>query len=377
MSKPRSIFEDVSARPAEPSPRPAVPASRGSRQAIAVWLAVLFALVVAMIVVGGLTRLTGSGLSITEWRPVTGALPPMDAAAWEAEFEKYRATPQYELANQGMSLHEFQVIYWWEWGHRQLGRVVGLVWGLGFMWFWLRRALPPGWAPRLLAVGALGGLQGAIGWWMVASGLTGVMTRVASYRLAVHLGLAFAILGLIAWYVLRLRRSEAELLQARRQRNEAMLRWGTVLVAVAFAQIILGALVAGIDAGRSYSDWPLMGGEVFPTGAMELTPVWTNFLENPGLVQFNHRLLGYVLVALGVIAWLRARSSALGDIRRAFMGVAHVLALQLALGVVTVLLGVPWQLAILHQLMAVVVFVMVIRARFAALYPRPQRIARS
>ncbi len=376
MSKPRSIFEDVSARSAEPAPRPAVPASRGSRRPIAVWLAVLFALVVAMIVVGGLTRLTGSGLSITEWRPVTGALPPMDAAAWEAEFEKYRATPQYELANQGMSLHEFQVIYWWEWGHRQLGRVVGLVWGLGFLWFWLRGALPPGWAPRLLAVGALGGLQGAIGWWMVASGLTGEMTRVASYRLAVHLGLAFAILGLIAWYVLRLRRSEAELLQARRQRNETMLRWGTVLVAVAFAQIILGALVAGIDAGRSYSDWPLMGGEVFPTGAMEFTPVWTNFLENPGLVQFNHRLLGYVLVALGVIAWLRARSSALGDIRRAFMGVGHVLVLQLALGVTTVLLGVPWQLAILHQLMAVVVFVMVIRARFAALYPRSERIAR-
>jgi cytochrome c oxidase assembly protein subunit 15 len=156
-----------------------------------------------------------------------------------------------------------------------------------------------------------------------------------------------------------------------------MLRWGTVLVAVAFAQIILGALVAGIDAGRSYSDWPLMGGEVFPTGAMELTPVWTNFLENPGLVQFNHRLLGYVLVALGVIAWLRARSSALGDIRKAFLGVAHVLALQLALGVVTILSGVPWQLAILHQLMAVVVFVAVIRGRFAALYPRSERIARS
>jgi cytochrome c oxidase assembly protein subunit 15 len=376
MSKPRSIFEEVSARPAEPAARPAGPARRDSRRAIAVWLAVLFALVVAMIVVGGLTRLTGSGLSITEWRPVTGALPPMDAAGWEAEFEKYRATPQYAIANAGMSLSEFKFIYWWEWGHRQLGRVIGLVWAAGFLWFWLRRALPPGWPARLLALGALGGLQGAIGWWMVASGLTGEMTRVASYRLAIHLGLAFAILGLIAWYMLRLGRSEADLLQARRQRSAAMMRWGTVLIAVAFAQILLGALVAGIDAGRSYTDWPLMGGELFPSAAFQYAPAWTNFLENPALVQFNHRLLGYVLVALGVVAWLRARASALSAIRRAFMAVGHVLLLQLALGIATVLAGVPWQLAILHQLMAVAVFVTVIRARFTALYPRPERIAR-
>ena len=376
MSKPRSIFEEVTDRPAEPAPRSPAPARPDSRRAIALWLGLLFARVVAMIVVGGLTRLTGSGLSITEWRPVTGALPPMDAAGWAAEFEKYRATPQYEIANAGMSLAEFKFIYWWEWGHRQLGRVIGLVWAAGFLWFWLRGRLAPGWAPRLVALGALGGLQGAIGWWMVASGLTGEMTRVASYRLAAHLGLAFAILGLIAWYVLRLRRPEAELLQARRQRNEPLMRWGTALVAVAFAQIVLGALVAGIDAGRSYTDWPLMGGEVFPSAAFQYAPAWTNFLEHPALVQFNHRLLGYVLVALGLVAWLRARASALADIRRAFMGVAHVLLVQLALGVATVMAGVPWQLAILHQLMAIAVFVLVIRARFAAQYPRAQRIAR-
>ncbi len=377
MSKPRNIFEEVSARPAEPAPRAPDPARRDGRRAIAIWLGLLFALVVAMIVVGGLTRLTGSGLSITEWRPVTGALPPMDAVAWQAEFDKYRATPQYEIANAGMSLAEFKFIYWWEWGHRQLGRIIGMVWGAGFLWFWLRRRLPTGWAPRLLGLGALGGLQGAIGWWMVASGLTGEMTHVASYRLAVHLGLAFAILGLIAWYILRLSRTEADLLQARRQRNVALMRWGTALVLVAFAQILLGALVAGIDAGRGYTDWPLMGGEVFPSAAFMYQPAWTNLVDNPALVQFNHRLLGYLLVGLGIAAWLRARASALSDIRKAFMGAGHVLLVQLALGIATILAGVPWQLAILHQLMAVAIFVMVIRARFTAQYPRPQRIARS
>ena len=161
------------------------------------WLAILFALVVAMIVVGGMTRLTDSGLSITEWRPVTGAVPPTSEAAWATEFDKYRATPQFELMNRDMTLPAFKSIYWWEWSHRQLGRAIGAVWLLGFVWFWARGLLPPRWTPRLLTLGVLGGLQGAIGWWMVASGLTGAMVSVASYRLAVHLGLAFLILGLI------------------------------------------------------------------------------------------------------------------------------------------------------------------------------------
>ncbi|MCB1374948.1 MAG: COX15/CtaA family protein, partial [Rhodobacteraceae bacterium] len=225
MTKPRSIFEDVG----DAAPAPAPVAARRpqyARRGIALWLSLIFLLVVAMIVVGGMTRLTDSGLSITEWRPVTGAVPPLDAAAWEAEFEKYRATPQFEILNRDMELAEFKAIYWWEWGHRQLGRLIGAVWALGFLWFWLRRRIPPGWTGRLLVPGILGGLQGAIGWWMVSSGLTGTMTSVASWRLAVHLGLAFLILGLIAWYVLRLGRSEAELIQARRQRNEGLMRWG-------------------------------------------------------------------------------------------------------------------------------------------------------
>jgi len=375
-AKPRSIFEDVG--PTGPAPaapvRPrAAPSSRG---AIAVWLGVLFALVVVMIAVGGLTRLTDSGLAITEWAPVTGAVPPLDEAAWQTEFEKYQAIPQYELQNQGMTLAEFKTIYWWEWGHRQLGRVIGAVWAIGFLWFLVRRRIPPGWTPRLLALGALGGLQGAVGWWMVSSGLTGQMVSVASHRLAVHLGLAFLILGLIAWYVMSLSREEAELLQARRQRNPGLMAWGTVLVVVAFAQILLGALVAGIDAGREFPEWPLMGGALVPPDAFALDPVWRNFTENAGLVQFDHRLLGYVLFLLGAVAWLRSRGSALPDIRRAFAAMMLMLAAQMALGVATVLYAAPWQLAILHQFGAVVLFVLILRARFAALYPRVQKIAR-
>jgi cytochrome c oxidase assembly protein subunit 15 len=372
MSKPRSIFEDVGEK-AAPAAAPAR-APRADRRGIAVWLVLLFALIVAMIGVGGLTRLTDSGLSITEWRPVTGALPPAD---WQAEFDKYRATPQFEALNRDMTLAEFKTIFWWEWAHRQLARAIGAVWALGFLWFALRRRLPTGWVPRLLALGLLGGLQGAIGWWMVRSGLAAGMTSVASYRLAIHLGLAFLILGLIAWYVLRLGRPEAELLQARRQRNPGLMAWGTALVALVFAQVVLGALVAGIDAGRHYPEWPLMAGAFVPPGAFDLEPAWRNFLENPGLVQFNHRLLGYAVLLAGLAAWLRSRASALGDIRRAFAAMAAMMVAQVALGIVTVLQGAPWPIAIVHQLGAVALFALVIRARFAALYPRPERIARA
>lgn len=377
MAKSRSIFEDVGASGATPPPVASRPVERQyPRRAIAVWLAILFALLVAMIAVGGLTRLTDSGLSITEWNPVSGALPPSDAAAWQSEFDKYRASPQYAELNQGMTVDEFKAIYWWEWGHRQLGRAIGAVWAIGFLWFLVRRQIPPGWTPRLLGLGVLGGIQGAIGWWMVASGLQTGMWSVASYRLAVHLGIAFLILGLIAWYVLRLGRSEAELLQARRLRNETLIRWGTVLMVLAFAQILLGALVAGIDAGRSYTDWPLMGGEIFPSTAFNLMPVWSNFLDNPGLVQFNHRAVAYLLALLGIIAFIRSRSSSMVAIRGAFAAMLTMLMVQVGLGIGTVMHASPLSLSILHQLGAVALFTLIIRARFAALYPQAQKIAR-
>lgn len=373
--RPRSIFEEVGAGgPAAAPP----PSRRGapSRRAVAAWLSVLFVLVVVMIAAGGLTRLTGSGLSITEWRPVTGALPPGDAAGWDAEFARYRETPQFALANPDMTLDAFKRIYWWEWGHRQLGRLIGVVWAAGFLWFLIARRMPAGWTGRLLGLGALGGLQGAVGWWMVASGLAPEMVRVASTRLAVHLGLAFVILGLIAWWVMTLRRDEAELLQARRQRSPALIAWTGVLAAAAFAQVLLGALVAGIDAGRSFPEWPLMAGAIVPPGMLDLTPVWRNLTENAALVQFAHRMVAYLLALLGVAAWIRSRSSALGVLRGAFDVMLAVLALQLALGIVTVLYGAPWQAAILHQLGAVALFAAILHARFVALYPRAQKIAR-
>jgi heme a synthase len=377
MSKTRSIFEEVKTSE-KPVAQPQRARKRAfARRGIAIWLMILFVLVTVMIQVGGLTRLKDAGLSITEWKPITGALPPMDAASWEEEFARYREIPQFEIANPNMTLAQFESIYWWEWGHRQLGRLIGVVWLAGFLWFLARRKIPPGWTPRLLALGALGGAQGVAGWWMVTSGLGGEMVSVASYRLAVHLGLAFIILGLIASYVLRLNREQSALLQARRQRNEALMRWGTLLTGVAFAQILLGALVAGIDAGRGYIDWPLMGGEVFPSEAFIITPVWRNFLENPALVQFNHRLLGYALVIFGAMAWVRSRKSSMLHIRRAFDAVGIALLAQVVLGIATVMHASPWQIAIVHQLGAVVLFSLIIRARFAAHFPLAQRIARS
>lgn len=366
----RPIFEDRAAGEARVTAATgALARGQGARGPIRAWLGVLFALVVAMIAVGGLTRLTGSGLSITDWRPVVGAIPPLSADDWAREFEAYRQIDQYRLVNQGMSLGEFQMIYWWEWGHRQLGRVIGLVWALGFLWFLARRQIPAGWTGRLLGLGALGGLQGAIGWWMVSSGLQDGMVRVASYRLAVHLGLAFAILGLITWYMLLLGRSEAQLLAARRGREARLWSMSTGLMHFAFLQVLLGALVAGIDAGRGYTDWPLMAGGLFPPGMWDLSPVWRNFFENDGTVQFVHRLAGYLLAVFAVVVWARGRRSPHPATRAAAIAMLAAMAGQVVLGIATVMTGAPWYLGIAHQAQAVLLFVLILRLRFLAGYP--------
>ncbi|SHG26329.1 heme A synthase [Cognatishimia maritima] len=371
MSQKRSIFEDVSQPQQSKTPsKGAIDAApKGARRGIRLWLMTLFALVVVMIVVGGLTRLTDSGLSITEWKPVTGAVPPTNEAVWLEEFEKYKKIPEYQLQNQGMSLAEFKTIYWWEWGHRQLGRAIGLVWALGFLGFAVTRNIPTGWTGRLFLIGALGGLQGAIGWWMVSSGLEGSRLDVASYRLATHLGLAFVILGFIAWYIFLLGREERALLQARRGKEAKLFSLSTGLLHASFAQILLGALVAGIDAGRSFTDWPMMGGNVLPEGMFAMTPVWTNFFENAGTVQFMHRIWAYLLLAFTIVVWRRSKSSAHVKTRFAFNLVMAAMTIQAVLGIMTVLYIAPWQLAILHQLTAVAVWVLILRARFLSHYP--------
>lgn len=374
MAAQRNIFEEVPGdRQSRPAPRPgAIDRGRGgARRGIRAWLVVLFVLLVAMIVVGGLTRLTDSGLSITEWRPVTGAIPPLSEADWQAEFDRYKQIDQWAIQNQWMQLSDFKEIYWWEWGHRQLGRSIGLIWALGFFGFLAARQIPPGWTGRLFLIGALGGLQGAVGWWMVASGVTQGedMDSVASYRLATHLGLAFIILGYIAWYALLLGRSERDLMQARRAREARLFGLSTGLMHLAFLQILIGALVAGIDAGRNYVDWPLMAGQFLPPDATDLTPLWRNFFESPGLVQFVHRMVGYALLAFAVLVWLRGRGSAHAATRAAFTWAFAGLLAQVGLGIVTVLNAAPVEIAIVHQLVAVIVWVLILRARLLAGYP--------
>lgn len=378
---PRKLFEEVGDTPKQTAVETGGidRGKRGARGAIRIWLMMMFALVMAMIVVGGLTRLTDSGLSITEWDPISGAIPPMSAEAWDAEFAKYQTTQEYQLQNKGMTLAEFKVIFWWEWGHRQLGRAIGVVWAVGFFGFLAARQIPTGWTGRLFLLGVLGGLQGAIGWWMVHSGLNETAvelgrTDVASYRLATHLGLAFVILGFLAWFTFQMGRSEADLMQSRRDGNRKLFGMSTGLMHFAFLQIILGALVAGIDAGRAFPTWPLMGDGFLPPEPFTLTPWWRNFFEDAGLVQFIHRMSGYLLMIYAIVVWNRARKSANGKTRFAFNAVLAMMVLQMAIGIVTVLQQAHLHIAITHQIGAVVLWVLILRARYLSRYPLAQSV---
>ncbi|PZO64273.1 MAG: heme A synthase [Paracoccus denitrificans] len=369
----RPIFQEVSDTTPAPSIRQGslidAAAPKGARRAIRIWLAVLFILVTAMIALGGATRLTDSGLSITEWKPVTGTLPPQGQAAWEAEFAKYQTIPQFTEMNAHMDLAGFKQIYWWEWSHRLLGRIVGLVWAAGFFFFLATKRIPNGWTGRLVTIGALGGLQGVVGWWMVSSGLVEGMTSVASYRLAVHLGLAFGILGLIAWTYLQLGRTEAETLRARRAGEPKLFSMTTGLMHLTALQILLGALVAGIDAGRQYTGWPTMGGEWIPSEIWDPALGWRNFFENAATVQFIHRMVGYLVAIFAVVVFIRSRRSPHPVTRNAYVVMLCAVAFQVVMGIVNVLHGSPLPEALAHQLGAVFLFVMILRARYNARYP--------
>ena len=373
----RSIFEEVETADKQKAAPGAIDraSGAGARHLVRLWLMVIFALVAVMIAVGGMTRLTDSGLSITEWAPISGMVPPIGAAAWQEQFDAYKLTTEFQVQNASMTLAEFKSIFWWEWGHRQLGRVIGLVWALGFAYFTLRGQMPTGWTQKTFLVGVLIGVQGAIGWWMVASGLEEGMLDVASYRLAVHLGLAFVILGLIAWYVLLLGRREADLLQARRNGERRLFGMSTGLMHFAFLQIVLGALVAGIDAGRAFPTWPLMGDGFFPPDPFSISPVWRNFFEDAGLVQFVHRMAAYLLFVYAIVVWSRARKSPHTATRFAFNAVLAMMFIQVVLGIFTALYSAPVHIAIVHQVGAVLLWVLIFRARYLARYPLKQIIA--
>ncbi|MDP3852359.1 COX15/CtaA family protein [Phenylobacterium sp.] len=324
---------------------------RSDRSApVAVWLFAVAALVLAMVVVGGATRLTDSGLSITEWKPVTGALPPMSDQDWAQEFARYKEIPQYQQVNRGMTLAAFQSIYWWEWSHRLLGRLVGAAFALPFAWFLIRRELPRRLIWRCVGLFVLGGLQGAVGWWMVASGLS-ERVSVAPERLMAHLGLAFALLGGLVWTAL-----EAWSGSPRQTIPGPWTRRAFALIALIYLQILLGALVAGSDAGLVYNDWPLMNGALFPRDYAG-DSLWATLAHSQGAVQLHHRLAAYLLVGVGIAVAVGAwRSRYLNDDSRIIaLAVAATIGVQAVLGVATLMLGVPVWLGVLHQVFAAVV----------------------
>src|SRR5262245_49769098 len=325
------------------------PASAG--RAVALWLLACAVLVAAMVVVGGVTRLTHSGLSIAEWQPLVGTVPPLSKLDCQALFEKYLATPEYKLVNQGMSLDEFKGIFWLEYVHRLLGRVIGIAFLVPLLWFWWAGRVDRRLGWKLVGIFALGALQGAVGWYMVASGLVDE-PRVSHLRLATHLGLAFLILGAMLWVAFAL-------IFPRRVDGAAPgdARLAGIMAALVFLQVLAGALVAGIRAGKAYNTFPLMNGHLVPPETLSLDPWWLNFFNNMATVQLDHRLLAWLLLAGVTWLWLRVRRSDAGP--RARRGASLLLGLvvvQFALGVATLLLVVPVPLAAAHQGVATLVF---------------------
>lgn len=311
------------------------------------WLIVIALMVYAMILIGGATRLTDSGLSITEWAPIRGALPPLSEAAWLSEFEKYKATAEFQQQNYNMTMSEFQFIYWWEWGHRLFGRLIGLVAIGGFVWFAAMRWLSKTWAVRLGVLIALGGLQGFIGWWMVASGI-GETDRldVAPYRLMTHFGLALLIIAITIWFWL-------DLSERKRRSADGVFRGlALALLVLTSVQMLTGALVAGLDAGRSYTDWPLMAGELVPSHYIDNELGVRSLFEGRAATQFNHRFGAYLLWALALYSAFRARGT---DLKVPFMAIAGLVTAQALWGILTLINGAPLPIALVHQGLGVLV----------------------
>jgi cytochrome c oxidase assembly protein subunit 15 len=320
-------------------------------RAVRWWLMSVAALIAIMVLVGGATRLTESGLSIVEWKPVSGTLPPLNEQQWTAAFDAYKTIPQYRELNAGMSLHEFKTIFWWEWSHRLLGRVIGAVYLLPFLWFLWRGTVKAELGRRLWIIFALGALQGGVGWWMVASGLS-QRVEVSQVRLATHLVLALLIYAAIVWTLRRLRDPLPVLGSARLKFT------GIAVLALTFLQLYFGALVAGLRAGRIYNTWPDIDGALLPSAARLWfeAPWWRNLFDNPLTVQFEHRMTAYLLFALAVLHALDAIRARAGMAAvNGALALAAAITVQATLGILTLLYQVPIGLALLHQAVAILV----------------------
>lgn len=360
---------------------PVPPRSEFDAVGVRLWLFAMAALVFVMVIVGGATRLTDSGLSITEWQPILGAIPPLSAADWHDAFEKYRQIPEYHQVNKGMSLEAFKAIYWWEWAHRFLGRFIGIAFALPLAIFWWRGALHPGRALKLVGVLALGGLQGAIGWYMVQSGLVDRID-VSQYRLALHLTVAALLFALLIWLALGHvpRRDDA------RSATRGQRTFATIVLAVVLLQVVLGAFVAGLKAGLTYNTWPLMDGRLVPSGLVTLQPWVLNLAENVTTVQFNHRMTAYALLALAVIQWIfLLRVGAPASLARSAAVVICAVMAQACLGIWTLVAAegaIPIGLGLAHQGGAFIVLGLAVHhlhmamasAASAPLRPRPASV---
>lgn len=323
---------------------------RSHLRPIVIWLFTGCFLIYGMVIVGGITRLTGSGLSITEWKLVTGIIPPLSEKSWEEEFEAYKKIPQYQLINSSFTLKDFKNIYWWEYVHRLFGRVIGIVFIIPFLWFWWKKIFPPGFTKKMLFLFVLGGLQGFLGWFMVSSGLT-ENVYVSHYRLAVHLIAAFTVFGFTFWYALDIA-SPFHFPSLVELRKIALILFSIVII-----QIIYGAFVAGLKAGYGYPTWPKMGDTWVPDDVLAIEPIWKNFVEGHAGVQFVHRYLAYVVILFTTILVYRSiKKDVPSFIRQIVMLIGIVALVQFILGVLTLIYQVPIVVAILHQTGAFILF---------------------
>ena len=328
-------------------------------KAVSTWLFVVAGFICLMILIGGATRLTDSGLSITEWKPISGAIPPITQQDWLEEFDLYRQTTEYQEQNRGMSMEEFRFIFWWEWGHRQLGRLIGLIYAVPLLFFWVRGDLTARLKPRLLVLLALGGLQGAIGWWMVASGLVDRLD-VSQYQLATHLGMAFVLLAGVVWTALDARYGAPPV------RSGTMVRWFGFIWAMIFLQIIMGAFVAGLDAGRIFNTWPLMHGQLIPDGYLGGHSFFVAIFESHAAVQLQHRWMAYLLAILIAVTAYRIYRQPRVALKPFMVLLPGLTLVQIVLGIITLLAVAPLGLSLIHQGGAIALFLAATAATWTA-----------